>query len=525
MWWLAVLGVMGGIALLRWRLLDVPLERDEGEYAYAAQLILQGYAPYDAVYNMKLPGIFAAYAVLIALFGETHGGIHLGLLFVNAATAALLFLLGRRLISAPAGLVAAAAFGVLSVGRPVQGLFANAEHFVMLPAVGGLLLLERALASGRRAPLAASGLLLGLGFLMKQHGVAFVAFGGLYLLVRLLAERPRVWRTVASACSAFGLGALLPWVVTCALLLLVGAFGAFWFWTVEYARAYVGQMPLSAAPGIFLARAAPILEVGWVIWGLAGLGLTAIVWDPRVRARGLFLALFALFSLLATCPGLFFRPHYFVLTLPAAALLAGAGVDALARLLARTPLRAWSWGVAGGVAVLGLATSLAAQRDFLFRMSPAEASRATYGLNPFPESLEIARFIEAHTGEDDRIAVLGSEPQLYFYSRRRAATRYIYTYPLMEEHEFALRMQDEMIREIEATRPSMLVFVAVMHSWLPRQNSHRRIFDWYERFQAQHYRLVGLTELYADGTVYRWEPDVSWPPRSQLWIAVLKRRV
>lgn len=57
----------------------------------------------------------------------------------------------------------------------------------------------------------------------------------------------------------------------------------------------------------------------------------------------------------------------------------------------------------------------------------------TYGLNPFPESLEIGRFIRENSAENDRIAVIGSEPQIYFYSDRRAATGHIYTYALMED--------------------------------------------------------------------------------------------
>jgi hypothetical protein len=46
-------------ASIRLRLRDVPLERDEGEYAYAGQLILQGIAPYQLAYNMKFPGTYA----------------------------------------------------------------------------------------------------------------------------------------------------------------------------------------------------------------------------------------------------------------------------------------------------------------------------------------------------------------------------------------------------------------------------------------------------------------------------------
>jgi len=43
-------------ALIRFRLRDMPLERDEGEYAYAGQLILEGIPPYHLAYNMKFPG-------------------------------------------------------------------------------------------------------------------------------------------------------------------------------------------------------------------------------------------------------------------------------------------------------------------------------------------------------------------------------------------------------------------------------------------------------------------------------------
>ena len=87
------------------------------------------------------------------------------------------------------------------------------------------------------------------------------------------------------------------------------------------------------------------------------------------------------------------------------------------------------------------------------------ASRLTYGTNPFPESLKIAQYLKEHTSSEDSIAVLGSEPQIYFYAHRHTATGYIYMYPLMEPQPYALRMQEEMIREIEASRPAYLVFV------------------------------------------------------------------
>ena len=44
------------VIAIRIRLLGIPLERDEGEYAYAGQLMLQGIPPYKLAYNMKFPG-------------------------------------------------------------------------------------------------------------------------------------------------------------------------------------------------------------------------------------------------------------------------------------------------------------------------------------------------------------------------------------------------------------------------------------------------------------------------------------
>ena len=82
---LAVLAVI----FIRIRLLTIPLERDEGEFAYGGQLMLQGIPPYKLFYNMKFPGIYAAYALIMALFGQTPAGIHFGLLLVNLASAGL----------------------------------------------------------------------------------------------------------------------------------------------------------------------------------------------------------------------------------------------------------------------------------------------------------------------------------------------------------------------------------------------------------------------------------------------------
>src|ERR1043166_10264218 len=78
--WLLVSAVVLFAMAVRLRLREMPLERDEGEYAYAGQLILQGVAPYQLVYNMKFPGTYYSYSLLMAIFGQTAWGVHVGLL-------------------------------------------------------------------------------------------------------------------------------------------------------------------------------------------------------------------------------------------------------------------------------------------------------------------------------------------------------------------------------------------------------------------------------------------------------------
>ena len=97
-WALCLLAVVVLVtAAIRLRLLDVPLDRDEGEYAYFAQLLLGGVPPYAQAYNFKMPGIYGVYAAIFAAFGQSPAAIHLGLLVVNAATTVLVLCVASNL--------------------------------------------------------------------------------------------------------------------------------------------------------------------------------------------------------------------------------------------------------------------------------------------------------------------------------------------------------------------------------------------------------------------------------------------
>ncbi|MGZ3881528.1 MAG: glycosyltransferase family 39 protein, partial [Syntrophales bacterium] len=156
--WIAVAVIIFFTAVIRIRLLQIPLERDEGEFAYMGQLMLQGIPPYLLAYNMKFPGIYAVYALIMAIFGQTIAGIHIGLIIVNTIATFLLFLLTRRLFDDIAGVVAAACYALISLSPSVLGTSAHATQFIVPLALGGTFLLVKALDSGKYSTLFVSGL-------------------------------------------------------------------------------------------------------------------------------------------------------------------------------------------------------------------------------------------------------------------------------------------------------------------------------------------------------------------------------
>jgi hypothetical protein len=524
--WLIVAIIIVITAGLRTCFLNVPFERDEGEYAYAGQLLLQGIAPYDQVYNMKLPGIYAAYAVIMAIFGQSCTGIHLGLLVINAVTIVLIFLLVKHLIDSFAGVFAAAAFAVMSLAQSVQGIFANAEHFVILFAVAGVLLLVLAIDHNKLVLLLATSILLGIAFLMKQHGAAFIVFAGLYLLFSQLRRRPFELKPFLLRAGLFIIGVMLPFGITCFILWRVGVFKKFWFWTFVYAREYVSRVPILDGLENLKFLIIPIVSSAVLIWILAGIGLLTLFIEKKIRDRSLFIVGFLFFSFLSTCLGFYFRLHYFVLLLPAVALLAGIGLFGIQRVLKGRKATIGKDLIAVLLGLVVLLYTLYQQKDFLLAKDPAIVSRMTYGPNPFPESLKIAEYIKANSSSEDTIAILGSEPQIFFYANRRSATSYVYVYPLMEPHPYALKMQKEMIQQIEAAKPKFLVFVKMPWSWLVRTTSEKLIFDWLNQYHQQYYRRVGVIDIVSrDQTIYRWNEDAfEYTPRSESWLAVFKRK-
>jgi hypothetical protein len=506
--WLLLPGLVVALSVcVRLRLLDLPLERDEGEFSYLGMLMLKGIPPFATAYAMKLPGIFGAYALIMLLFGQTAAALRIGLLIVNLATVALVYLLGRRLYDFRTGAVAAAAYAILSVSQSVYGVVGHATHFVVLFSLAGFFCLFQALDRRSRSLVLVSGFLFGLSFTMKQHAAPIILFALCFLVWRGRREFLS-WRQPLLLGLLFSFTATLPYAGWAIYLVIKGAFGAFWFWTVQYASQYATITALPEAAHLLSLHGGWMLKTTALFWLIAAFQIILILSGRDRQGGGLFLIGLLAFSCMAVMPGFYFRPHYFVMVLPALALLIGAA--------ATWPFRQTSPGkaapylryVAVCTVLIALVVTLVRERAYLFELSAPQVSRAIYLGNPFPEAPVVADYLRRNTAPGDRIAVLGSEPQIFFYADRMSATGHLCMYGLMEEQPFAKHMQEEMIREVEAARPKYVVFVNVVTSWLPRPRSHTAVLDWSAGYLAQYYELDGLIDIVdTRTTLVWWGPD------------------
>ena len=121
--------------------------------------------------------------------------------------------------------------------------------------------------------------------------------------------------------------------------------------------------------------------------------------------------------------GFHFQEHYLIVVLPALALFTGVAVsrglhllqhDQTVELFLALPI-VGLFGIAVCAALLGHgAVWLAAPLD--------QSMDGVLGTTLFAETARVGDYLKAHAPQDAPIAVLGSEPEIYFYSHRRGAT-------------------------------------------------------------------------------------------------------
>ncbi len=471
--------------LLRLPGMSLPLISDEGEYAYAARITARGGAPYRDAYLQKPPVVVLLYRLAFGLFGESQDAPRrLAVLFSWAA------ILGLYALAPPAWpwaarLAAPTAYASLST-QPVGDLGFAAQPEVFLNA--WLVLAAAALWRARRRDAGAliCGFFLGLAVMTKQTAL----WPAIVLAAAGCRERPRI--RAAAALSLGAAGAAVPIV---AWLARAGALSGFLEQAVSRNMDYATVLIAGGAVGGQLrwlaGTLAPLLLPGqgpaWAL-AVAGIALSpARPWEATVVA---WLGA----ALVGTATGLFFFPHYWLLTLPPLALCAGLGLARLAPV--RPRLAVWA------LIALGLWPAAAHGRSYLER-DPVRLAKRLLHPNPVWEAVAAAHAARRLTSPGESIYVFGSEPQIYVYADRLCATRHIYVYPLTLFPRGPGEVEGELQR-LSSDPPSLILYVNQPSSLLIASAAGEAFKEGVRRLLEQKYRYAGRVPI-SPNAAGTWE--------------------
>ena len=514
---LLVAGLILITAAVRIPLLDVPLERDEGEYAYIAWRLGHNELPYRDWVDQKPPAIFWVYRVALALPLDPIRAVHFAALLFAAASACALFFLARRFTNRFWAFVATALFTLLSADPFAQGAAANTEVFMLLPLILSQIAFLKAADGPRNVlPMLICGALTGIAIAFKQ--VAAVNWFLLIALYPIFAAPEKRWSS-AVAFAIWSLGGLF------AIAAIIGLY----FWTrhglselvdnvFTHNLEYIGAMTWSDRFQFCSETVARLARTETLVWIFSAAGLIALV----VAGKGKWFALLAgwlVTSMIGVSASGYFFPHYFQQLLPPLALIAVLGAKWLSE------LRPWrsSWIPRALFGLLLVFLPLKTLCPFWFSYTPADAVRTIYPGNFFAEMPEFAARIAEVTSSEQRVFVFGAEPELLFYAQRVSATRYIFLFPLYGPYRNAREKQIAAADEIQRATPAAAVYVPNDLFFSP--GSDQYFTDWSLFYLQQNFYsdtwLIKQSPTMAQ--IMRAEPNSSAPPEGVLGALFVKK--
>lgn len=467
---------------LRWGMLSLPFERDEGGYAYVAGRLCQGDRLYVDVISDKPPAIYPVYALAL-YFQKSHRTVRAVLIPLAVLTALLFYLLVNRWHGPAAAGVATAIFTLARAAPAYYGFSPNLEIFMTTTIVAALLCLPKDDESATALRFVGCGALLALASLFKPVAMTegfpvliFVLFGAVGM------------RSKFARLMWIGAGFLAVHIVCLAVFAILGSAEQYLYWVYFYNLGYTSELSFNRRLEIlyYIVGTMGMLWRDWPVMLLAIGGAIFLIARNQNRRMTLFSLAWLFSAAIGTSASGRYAPHYFQQMLPPLAFLAAAGFRGLLDVLPEHKVgQTRRWIAVTVVLVLTVAYPVVAQGKLYFQ-GPRFA-RTIYGLNPFFEGEAIGSYLRDQTEPDDTVYILGSEPQFLFYADRKHASRVLFAHQFTGRHPRALDLQKEVFEEIRNARPKYILEMKILTSLFLNDQSPRYLFENLEALFKQEY--------------------------------------
>jgi hypothetical protein len=493
-WSPVVLLIFSSLVFLiaRIRLLAMPLERDEGSFAYIGHWLLRGRELYTDMLDSKLPGLYTIYGIFTTLFGLTPTGVHMALLISNIVSAVCFYYLVKELYNRQTASITTSFFLFLVVSLNIGGFASHATQLLTPFILGGSLLFWRGIQSGRGFLFLLAGLCIGIAFTIKQQAAIYgILLALIWWPARLIWYRKENAKLPFLEWIWLGIGGLLPLLLVVGYFFSSDRFDEFYNWTVTQPFHLAGSF---AEPKYkILFRILPrIIQQFEGLYILAGAGLIFTFLSGYKKGSSWFGFFFAILGILSVVIGTAYYNHYFVLAMPGIALLAAISLDWISR-------KTGKYGSLLGIAIaLGLVVlSMRGRSDYYFNPDYAKIHFEVYNRNMFPEIEKIGRELAKRVPEGQRIGVMGSEPEVLVAAGRESCSRHLMVYSLLSDPELSPPLQQEYVGEMKECAPEYIVWNTISSSWTAGYDQ-LKFFKEFMVWVEQNYKVIGLAESRDD---------------------------
>ncbi len=495
--WLVLPLAAAALVVMRLHAFGLPLEPDECNYAYIGSRLLAGDRLYVDVWDHQPPAVFALFAAVSAIFGEGTLVFRVMSLLFSLASLMLIYDIARRQTGPFGAGVAAIAFALLSSDIGTAGEGCNREIYMNTFLLAALAALSRSTqapehssraklaheptaneaGSGLRtqdsglSPVAIAGLLLGIASALKP--VVAVQWLALAIWIAWGAARRNGARGAVTTVILFGLGPALVWLGHFAWFAATSRLDEFVDAVFRFNIGYAGAK--TSGLGRFVAffregkrldifpSAAPLWLAG--LLALAALGALAARRRAARPAKASFdgaLMAYALGSYAAVCLPGHSWPHYYYLLIPPLVLVVAATFGRLSNATVPQPFSLYAkprserlWRTLA-VVWLGLVAIWQVRHYLLVpTLTLTDTRYASRDLWGWVQGLNVASV----TDPDDCVLVIGSDPGVYYYAKRRCATRYTMMTGLDAQHPDHVERRANVMADLQRHRPRLILVI------------------------------------------------------------------
>jgi 4-amino-4-deoxy-L-arabinose transferase-like glycosyltransferase len=455
---LLVTFVIGSISLI------YPFGRDQGIYAYAGKMLLEGKINYKYVFDLKPPGVHYTFAFAELFFGKSMLSIRIFDILWQAITAIFIFLIlsrltGNNILSVMFTLLYPFLYFRYDYWHTLQ-----ADGFLNLPFTLSILLLLFSQYKTVKSFVFFSGMLFGIVLLYKYTFILFLPF-----ILYLFYIDKRNSLTKYKRMLQYSCGVCLILIVTFAIYTVSGSLG--YMTDVMFV-----QIPLYARIGFetssldFILANLLRLFFGSVYSPLIIMSVGLLIYlitknDLRFFEGALYIWLFsAIINLIIQWK--FFLYHFLVI-IPPLIIISAVSFNKI-RIITENYKNIITYPVIILLSCLYIIFAGKSYKnnyyDLVQVVTGSKSLNQAYidkGITTdsaflISNTFKAIDYVTANTYQTDKIYIWGFDPLVYYLSGRHSSSRFIYNYPLFWKSNNEV-FRNEFMEEIELNLPELIL--------------------------------------------------------------------